>query len=245
MINAFLAIRMGSTRVPYKNFRELGGKPLFTYLTDEAKCSEEIDNLFINTDNSLVIDITKRFYGESLQYYLRPKELGTSNATLDEYVYDFMIKHPSETTIFLNPCSPFLRSSTIDSAIRHFKENNLNSCAASEQIQTHCFLRNHPLNFSFKNKQPRSQDLKPIHAMTSGFFIWKNSSFLKAYEEFGFGNFHGNFYSFPVSSIEATDIDSQEDFEAAERILLKSKINTPKYVDEVQLLVNNNIKLSN
>ena len=77
-----------------------------------------------------------------MKYYIRPAELGSSKAKLDDVVFDFMEKHPNEITIFFNPCCIFLKSETIDKAIKYFIENNLDSLCASRVAQTLCFKNN-------------------------------------------------------------------------------------------------------
>ena len=97
-INAFLAIRLGSQRIPYKNFRLLAGKPLYTYLADTAKNCQQISHLFINTDSQMVIDIYKT--NTATQFLVFIQWLGTSGDP-DDYVYDFMsVNH--DYTVFLS-----------------------------------------------------------------------------------------------------------------------------------------------
>jgi len=218
-VNAFLAIRMGSNRVPLKNFRKLNGRCVYEYLTSEALRSKYISDLYLNTDNELAIEIVKETYGEKLQYYLRPKALGTSQATLDEYVFDFMQNYPSDITVFLNPCSVLLSAESIDRGIRELLDNDLDSCVASRVEQTHCFFEDHPINFTFSEKQPPSQDLRPVHSMTSGFFIWRNKAFIEAYRKNGYANFCGKFASIGLSFMETIDIDEEEDFKLAQQYL--------------------------
>ena len=50
-INAFIGCRLGSTRVKFKNLSLLDNKPLFTYLTNSALATSNIDNLYLNTDS--------------------------------------------------------------------------------------------------------------------------------------------------------------------------------------------------
>lgn len=241
MINAFIASRLGSTRVPFKNLRNLAGKPLYEYLTDEALNCLEIDNLYLNTDSRYIINAAEERYKDKLNYYLRPSNLGTSDASLDAYVYDFMNSFPSEITIFLNPCSFKLCSKTIDSAIKYFVQNNLDSCVASYEMQTHCFFNNQPVNFKFNKEQPRSQDLIPLHAMTSGFFIWRNETFISNYKNFGYANFFGKFESYAISKAESFDIDSEEDFIIAEKLLSGSSQDNISYHQEINDLVNQSL----
>jgi len=236
-VNAFLAIRLGSTRVPFKNLRLLDQKPLYEYLTDSAIECKNIDNLYINSDSNIVIDISKTKYGNLLNYYQRPEELGTSEASLDDYVYDFMTKFESDYTVFLNPCSLFLKAKTIDNAIKYAIDKNLDSCVASFPSRTHCFLDSQAINFDSNERQPRSQDIIPVHNMTSGFFIWKNVTFKSSYDDKGFANFSGKFESYAITKIEAVDIDEEEDFEFAERLITGKYNSDAKFHDNVSHLI--------
>lgn len=243
-INAFIGSRLGSTRLKCKNLLLLDNKPLFSYLTDSALASIKIDNLFLNSDSEIILNIAKKIYSNQLQYYLRPSNLGSSEAKLDDVVFDFMINFDSDITIFFNPCCIFLKSQTIDKAINYFINNNLDSMCASRVAQTLCFLNNEPLNFSFSDSQPRTQDLHPVHCQTCAFFIWRNKSFIDAYRENSAGNFCGKFESFGLSTLEAIDIDLEDDFFIAESILLgnKKKFNFIYHEDVKDLIEKGEIK---
>ena len=208
-------MRLGSQRVPFKNFRLLGGKALYEFAAETATQLKSTDRIFLNSDSPVAIEIARERFGSKLSYHLRPPELGTSNARLDSYVFEFMIQNPSDYTVFINPCSLFLTASTIDEAIFYAVENGLDACVSSRVGQTHAFLNNEPVNFRFDQPQPRSQDLTPVHLLTSGFFIWRNSCFLENYRNRGYANFSGKFESYPVSDFEAIDIDTEEDFRFA------------------------------
>lgn len=241
-INAFIGCRLGSTRVKFKNLSLLDNKPLFTYLTNSALASSSIDKLYLNTDSKYIVDIAKEIYKNKLNYYIRPSHLGSSKAKLDDFVYDFMLKFPSEITIFFNPCCLFLKTKTIDKAIKYFQKNNLDSLCASRVAQTLCFINNEPINFSFTTGQPRTQDLKPIHCQTCAFFIWNSKTFINAYEKNSAGNFCGKFESYGLSTLEAIDIDTEEDFLIAESILTgKKDVFHFTYHKDVDRLIKNGI----
>ena len=241
-INAFIACRLGSKRIKFKNLLLLEGKPLFSYLTNNAILCKRISNLYINTDSELIIKVAKDIYKKRLNYFLREPHLGTSSTSLDDYVFDFMKKCPGDITIFLNPCSVFLRAQTIDNAIEYFINRKLDSCCASEVSQTHCFYKNKSINFDINKKQPRSQDLTPVHCMTSGFFIWRNNIFLKNYRNNSAANFSGNFESYGISKFESIDIDTYEDLNFAKKILSQNnQKNSYEYHDSIKDLVKNNL----
>ena len=243
-VNAFIGCRLGSTRVKFKNLSLIDNKPLFSYLTDNALKTSNINNLYLNTDSQHIVEIASGIYKERLKYYIRPPHLGSSKAKLDDFVYDFMVNFPSEITIFFNPCCIFLKTSTIDQAIEYFLSNNLDSLCASKVAQTLCFKNNKPINFSFNTAQPRTQDLDPIHCQTCAFFIWRSKKFLSAYEKNKAGNFCGKFESYGLSTLEAIDIDTEEDFLIAESILIgkKKKFNFTYHKDVQDLIKNGIIK---
>ena len=57
-INAFIACRLGSKRVKFKNLLLLNGSPLFSYLTDSAILCKNINNLFkIKSKVNVIFDI--------------------------------------------------------------------------------------------------------------------------------------------------------------------------------------------
>tara|TARA_Y100000994_G_scaffold247318_1_gene252457 strand:+ start:731 stop:1477 length:747 start_codon:yes stop_codon:yes gene_type:complete len=241
-INAFIGCRLGSTRVKCKNLLLLDNQPLFSYLTNNALKSKLIDNLYLNTDSKYIVDIAKEIYKDDLKYYIRPQHLGSSAAKLDDFVFDFMNNFKSDLTIFFNPCCIFLKTKTIDNAISYFIKNNLDSLCASRVAQTLCFLKNKPINFSFNTSQPRTQDLESVHCQTCAFFIWKTNTFIEAYEKTAAGNFCGKFESYGLSTLEAIDIDTEDDFLIAESILVgnKKKFNF-KYHKDVEKLIKKGI----
>ena len=243
-INAFIGCRLGSTRVKFKNLSLIKNKPLFSYLTDSALATSNIEKLFLNTDSQYIIDVARKIYNDRLNYYIRPSHLGSSKAKLDDFVYDFMINFPSEITIFFNPCCLFLKSETIDKAISYFINNNLDSLCASRVAQTLCFMNNKPINFSFDVGQPRTQDLDPIHCQTCAFFIWRTETFKNAYEKNSAGNFCGKFESYGLSTLESIDIDTEEDYLIAESLLIgkKDKFNFTYHKDVDKLIKNGIIK---
>ena len=222
-INAFVGCRIGSTRVKCKNLLLINNQPLFTYLTNSALESSRINKLYLNTDSKYIEDVARDIYQERLEYYIRPSNLGSSKAKLDDFVYDFMINFKADITIFFNPCCLFLKAKTIDKAIDYFIKNNLDSLCASRVAQTLCFLDNKPLNFSFNKSQPRTQDLTPVHCQTCAFFIWKTNSFINSYKINSAGNFCGKFESYGLSTLESLDIDTEDDFLIAESLIIKKQ----------------------
>ena len=73
-INAFIGCRLGSTRVKFKNLSLLDKKPLFSYLTESAIKSNNIDNLFLNTDSQYIVDVAKEIWTVGTKYFRLAKD---------------------------------------------------------------------------------------------------------------------------------------------------------------------------
>ena len=86
-IVAEIPARAGSKRVKNKNLRLLNGKPMISYVIEEAQKSKLLTDVYVNSDCD---EIGK--YGESLgvKFYKRSIELGNDDVTSDEYNYDFI-----------------------------------------------------------------------------------------------------------------------------------------------------------
>jgi CMP-N,N'-diacetyllegionaminic acid synthase len=126
---ALIPARSGSRRVPNKNIRKLGGKPLIAYTIEAALQSRLVDRVVVSTDSERIAEIARR-YGAEIPF-LRPSLIASANSTefefhkhaLDHFT-DIEGRDP-ELIVNLYPTSPFRQARTIDEAIRAIKNNKL------------------------------------------------------------------------------------------------------------------------
>lgn len=71
---AVIPARMGSRRVPRKNVRLLGGKPLIVWTFECAKKAECLNRIVVSTDDPEVKDLAEK-HGVEVPYFPRKKEL--------------------------------------------------------------------------------------------------------------------------------------------------------------------------
>ncbi len=82
--------RLGSERLKRKNLALLAGKPLITYAIDAAKKSKIFDRIVVNSEASEFKKIAKQC---GVEFYKRPKSLGSSATKSDDVIYDFLNKY--------------------------------------------------------------------------------------------------------------------------------------------------------
>lgn len=69
---AFIFARGGSKGIPKKNIKNLNGKPLISYSISLAKMINEIDRIFVSTDDYEIKIVSEKYGAEVID---RPKEL--------------------------------------------------------------------------------------------------------------------------------------------------------------------------
>lgn len=105
---AVIPARGGSTTVPRKNLRDLGGKPLVAWPIDVARETEYVDRTLVTTDDAEIASTAREFGAEVAD---RPPELATDDALVID-----ALRHLVETLreegedaaylVMLEPTSP-------------------------------------------------------------------------------------------------------------------------------------------
>ena len=125
-ILAFITARGGSKRLPEKNIRPLGGKPLMMWSIDVARDIVDVCDILVSTDDSGIAKIARD--GGALVPWLRPAELATDTATsvdvclhaIDWYEAE---KEEADGLMLLQPTSPFRSQETVLRGIELFRKN--------------------------------------------------------------------------------------------------------------------------
>ena len=84
MISALLIGRGGSVGLPNKNIYPILNRPLMSYPLLAALNSEFVDNVYISSDSQEILNIGQKLGARTI---IRPKELATSEATVESVFY--------------------------------------------------------------------------------------------------------------------------------------------------------------
>lgn len=226
-ILALIAARGASKRLPGKNIRVLGDKPLLVWSIDVAKGITEICDIVVSTDDSAIASISKN--AGALVPWLRPAELATDTASsvdvalhaLDWYEEE---KGQVDGILLLQPTSPFRTKITVKKGIELFKKNNRLPVLGVSQTHAHPLwtmkIEEEYLVPFMKNKKQgldiRSQDLPPAFLVNGSFYLISPTELRRRKSFIGTK-------TTPLlieSNQEALDIDTEWDFKLAETILL-------------------------
>lgn len=215
-IIAMIPARLGSKRIPKKNIRYMGDKPLIQYPIELAMNSGRFESVWVNTESE-ELGLAAQKLG--VQFHRRPAELANDQATNREFTYEFMQKHVCDYVVMVNPTSPMLRQETMESFLDYVEENDYDTIMSVISEKEETFFRGEPLNFSLSEKI-NSQLLEPTEKIVWALTAWKRETFMKLQESGINPVFGGKLGRFSIPKDEACDLDTLEDWKIAEGILM-------------------------
>jgi len=226
-ILALITARGGSKRLPSKNIRILGGKPLIVWSIDVAKNIFGICDILVSTDSPEIAAVSKN--AEAYVPWLRPAELASDTASLVDVALNALDwyeeeKGPVDGLLLLQPTSPFRTQATLRRGIDLFSNHGFQSVLGVSPAQSHPmwtlkmdgdylvpFMAEHGF-------ETRSQDLPSAYVINGCFYLISPRE-LRCQRSFVSHN------TIPLiidSPQESLDIDTERDFTMAKLIVSKN-----------------------
>lgn len=225
-ILALIPARGGSKRLPGKNIRVLGEKPLIVWSIDVVKDMEDVCDILVSTDDSEIAAICKS--AGAYVPWLRPTNLATDTASTVTVALHALKQYEAEKgqvdgLLLLQPTSPFRTRKNVSNGIELFRKNNNQAVLGVSPSHAHPmwalkmegeylepYMKEHGLDL-------RSQDLPPALTVNGGFYLISPEE-LRAQQSFVGRKTTPLIFE---SSQEALDIDTEWDFKLAEFIIMR------------------------
>lgn len=209
---AMIPARLGSKRIPKKNLRYLGGKPLIQYPIDLALQIPEFDSVWVNTESEALGRVIEKM---GAKFHKRPEEFSADNCTNREFTYHFMCNHECDYVIMVNSTSPLLRKETIESFVEFVLKHDYDTVLSTVSDKAESFYKGAPINFDIRNKV-NSQMLEPVEKTVWALTAWKRQTFIRLEQQGICPIFGGSLGTFLIPKDEACDLDTEEDWKIAE-----------------------------
>lgn len=217
---AIIPARGGSKRLPGKNIKILGDKPLIAWTIDAAIKSKVFDHVFVSTDSEEIASISRK-YGAEVPF-LRPSELASDTATTNDVVthlvdwYEAENSNKVSTIAILQPTSPLRNAIHINGAFAEMEEKNakaiISVCELEHPIQFCNQLASDKSMAGFIKQEDmkRTQDLSPTYRLNGAIYIFDRYYVGRMNELYSEGTF-----AYIMDSKLSIDIDTQDDFDLA------------------------------
>jgi CMP-N-acetylneuraminic acid synthetase len=209
---AFVHAKGHSERVPGKNLRRLGDRPLFCHAIANSRAASRVTRVVIDSDSEEILRIGAEHGAEPRR---RPPELASNTCTGDDLAY-YQARVAEGSTIVLQviPTAPFLSPASIDGAIELLLERELDSVAGVFADVFYAWHDDRPVYYRADGTIPNSSDMAPLVYETTGLYVNRTQAVLRTRRRLNPESAAG----YRVSRLEAVDINTAEDFAFAELI---------------------------
>lgn len=208
-IAALVPMRHSSERVPGKNYRPLGGRPLFHHIVETLRSCPEIDEIVIDTDSELIMaDAATSFPG--VLVLERPEHLRAGTVPMNDVLLHDIGRVDADLYLQTHSTNPLLRSATVSAAIVRFLDEHprYDSLFSVTRLQTRLWTdAGAPLNHD-PAVLLRTQDLDPIFEENSCIYLFSGEELAERGTRIG-----ARPLLYEIPRDEAWDIDEEIDFE--------------------------------
>lgn len=211
---AMIPARMGSQRLKQKNLLPLRGVPLLAHAVRKCLQAGVFDEVWVNSESDVFGDIALQ---EGAKFHKRPAELANNVATSEQFVAEFLEKHPCERLFQVHSIAPLM---TVAEVVRFTEEMiagdyDVMLSVVDEPLEAFC--RGEPVNFSLSEKT-NSQDLPPVRRITWSITGWRSATYLAAAQAGQCATYAGKIGLCSVNRLAGHVIKTAEDLALAEAL---------------------------
>lgn len=207
-IAALVPMRHSSERVPGKNYRDFGGRPLYHHIVETLLACEKITDILIDTDSPLIMeDAAKNF--PSVKLHERPEAIRGGDVPMNTILLHDTEQIEADWYLQTHSTNPLLKSETVTSAIETFLEKipEYDSLFSVTPTRTRFWNADGGAVNHDPTELIRTQDLVPIYEENSNIYIFSRKTLKERGNRIG-----ASPLMFEMDRLEAIDIDEEEDF---------------------------------
>ena len=230
---AFIPVRGGSKSIPYKNIRDFCGKPLVYWTVKSAVELTEIDKVVVATDDIRIKSTVLSFGFDKVEVYDRDVENSQDSSSTESVILEYLGKtNLSSNTNFIlvQATSPLLSSSDLALGIKKMEcHDSVISCVRSKRF--FWTKGGESYNYDYK-KRPRRQDFEGMFMENGAFYISKVLAIVNSQCRIS-----GNIGIVEMPEYTAVEIDEEDDWHMAEKLLSRKINKSRESKGEISLFV--------
>ena len=217
-IVALLPMKANSERVKGKNFRDFGGKPLFSWILDTLISVSKIDAVVINTDAREILIKNGLIESERIIIRDRKSEICGDFVSMNVIINDDIQNIDADIFLMTHTTNPFLSKKSVEVAISQFKDalnhRSANSLFTVNKVQERFYDTNAKALNHDPERLVRTQDLEPWYKENSSLYLFTKEGFSTTYARIG-----SKPMMLETPLFESTDIDTPDDLDLAEAMI--------------------------
>ncbi|TFG49656.1 MAG: acylneuraminate cytidylyltransferase family protein [Anaerolineales bacterium] len=216
-IAAIVPMRHHSQRVPEKNFRLVGGKPLYHHILTTLSQVSELAGIYVDTDSPVIREGIQEFF-PAVNVIDRPEELRADEVSMNRIIAHDMSLIQADLYLQTHSTNPLLKNETLSRAIRVYLDHQqeYDSLFSVTRLQTRLYDQTGIAINHNPEELLQTQDLQPIYEENSCIYLFTKAGLAKSGHRIGSAP-----YLFEIASEEAWDIDDLLDFDIVDYLLRK------------------------
>lgn len=208
-IVAYVPMKLNNERLPNKNTKSFDhGRPLLTYIFETLCTTKGLDSVYAYCSSESV----KEYLPHQVRYLSRSTSLDRTETKINEVMVSFAQQVDADVYVLAHATAPFISAASIEQGLSKIINEGYDSALTVVKLQEFLWKDSKPFNYN-PSLVPRTQDLEPMYAETTGLYIYTQNLILKQNRRIG-----ERPYLIPVSKIEAVDINEPIDFDIANAI---------------------------
>jgi CMP-N-acetylneuraminic acid synthetase len=207
-IAAFIPMRHESERVKGKNYRPLGGRPLYHHIVSSLLACPQIDEVVIDTDSPLIASDAESAFPE-VRVLPRPEHLLGGDVPMNDVLLNDIEQVDADLYLQTHSTNPLLRTETIQEALDAFlaARDRHDSLFTVTPLHTRLWTPDGRAINHDPEVLLRTQDLPPVMEENSCLYVFDAATLR------GRGNRIGERpLLYPLDPHEACDIDDELDW---------------------------------
>jgi len=211
---AFVPMRHTSERVRGKNYRPLGGRPLFHHIVRALLDCPHIDQVVIDTDSETIASDAQAAF-PSVRIVERPAHLLGGDVPMNDILLNDIAQAPADLYVQSHSTNPLLRSTTITEALEAFlrARDRYDSLFTVTPLQTRLWTADGQAINHDPEVLLRTQDLPPVMEENSCLYVFEGDTLRRRRNRIG-----ERPLLYPLSPEEAWDIDDESDWAVVEAL---------------------------
>jgi CMP-N-acetylneuraminic acid synthetase len=214
VLTAIVPMRRDSKRVPGKNIRQIGGKPLYHHIIETLLQAESVGDVVVDTDSDeLEEDLAHHF--PTVRVLARPAPLADDMASAHEIVRNTVTQLEGDHFLQTHSTNPLLTPGTLNAAAHAYfaarpEHDSLFSVTPVHKRFYTTLV--HPVNHD-PLQIIRTQDLDPLLEENSCIYIFDRETIIRRRSRIG-----QHPLLFQMSPEESVDIDNELDLVIADAV---------------------------
>jgi len=206
-------MRHSSERVPGKNYRRLGDRPLYHHIVQTLLDVPEITEVVIDTDSATILEEASTAF-PGVRLLERPPHLRSGETPMNDVLLNTVSALEADLFLQTHSTNPFLTADTISHGLNLLAaDEEADSLFGVTRLQARLWTKDvKPLNHDPKVLL-RTQDLDPVYLENSCMYVFDRQTLVAR------GNRIGERpLVLEINGHEALDIDVEPEFRMAELV---------------------------